>query len=297
MKILKDLLCITLSILILLTGCSNASTKSYDTSILDNARKATSDLGFDDYQNNPFIFEKRYFDVVKTSKDKFSIYVDGINIIVQTTSYNENLEFKPKNVKDISSKYDKICSESKALIYKYIDSSKTLRDKNGIKDYIQRLAVKEAVFNDDDNICAFFSYDDNTVYINSNNSSYICEWIVVHEFVHAISYYTHGCIINNEEYAYNLFNEVMTDIITSSLNPKIDTSIQSGYSCYYSLVYPYINLVGQKAIEAYFYGYNIIYDNINSDEFDFFVIVLENYDTENSDIFYNNLIFKWYATY
>lgn len=74
---------------------------------------------------------------------------------------------------------------------------------------------------------------------------------------------------------------------------SIDNNIKITF--YYSLVYPYINLFGKDAIEAYFYGYDSIYEKIDHNEFHFFVIVIENYGEENSDVYYNNLILKWYA--
>lgn len=289
MKKVKNFLGIILAItmLMLLTGCTNASEKSYDTIVLDNASNMTSVLGFDATQDNPFADGTRYFEVSKSSKYEYVIDVNGTEMKVQLPSDTQSSGFIPKNIKKISSEYKDIISSSKKIIYKYIKSSTILQDKDGIKEYIDKLAIKEATFTKEDDV----------LYINSNNSSYICEWMIVHEFIHAIAYYTHDCKIENEEYAYNQINEVMTDIITSSLNPKIDSSIYSGYSDYYVLVYPYINLVGTKAIEAYFYGYDTIYHSIGKDEFDFFVIVLDHYEVENSDVFYNNLMYKWYATY
>ena len=102
-------------------------------------------------------------------------------------------------------------------------------------------------------------------------------------------------IIENEEYAFNLFNEVLTDMITSTINPQIDKNIQSGYYLYYDLLYPYINLFGKDAIDAYFYGYDNIYKQIEKEEFEFFVILIENFGEESSDVYYNNLMYKWNA--
>lgn len=117
----------------------------------------------------------------------------------------------------------------------------------------------------------------------------------VHEFIHAICYYTHDLNIENEIYANSLFNETMTDIITAALNPNLKAGIKSSYSNYYNFVYPYINLFGETAIEAYFYGYDEIYKQIGEDEFNFFILVTNNLDKEYAEVYYNNMIFKWYA--
>ena len=289
----ERIFCLIVVFLLLLTGCSNSST-NYDAIILDNASLLTSELGFDT-ENNPFADGTRYFNVTKNSKNEFLVDVNGTEMRIRTPDTNTESEYEPQNSSIISKKYEKIIKQSKKLVYQYIDSSTILDDKNGIKNYIDKLSIKEASFTEADYVGAYFSYTDNCVYINRNLSSVICEWMLVHEFVHAISYYTHGCSIEKEEYAFNLFNEILTDIITASLSPKIGKDIQSGYIAYYGLLAPYINLFGEHAVKAYFYGYNAIYEKIGHDEFEFFVIVIENYDAEYSDVYYNNLIFKWYA--
>ncbi len=291
MKKLKRLFIIVMSMLMILSGCSNA-TNNYDSITLENAVKVTAESGFD-LGSNPFVSDSRYFIVTKNSDSTFSVDANGKRMIIQVPSEQSSSEYVPTNVSDVS-KYMKIVAKSKKLVYQYIDTSTILKDKEDVKKYIENLDTKEGSFTDDEGVGAYFSYADSCIYINRNNSEAICEWMIVHELIHAISFYTHNCSIENEEYAFNLFNEILTDIITSSINPEIDRTIQSGYSVYYNLLYPYINLFGENAIEAYFYGYNTIYKQIEKDEFEFFVIVIENYGAENSDVYYNNLIYKWY---
>lgn len=294
MKKLKNLFIIVISMLMIFTGCSNAVEKNYDSMTLENAAKATAESGFD-FDFNPFVDGSRYFTVTKNLKNEFCVDVNGTQIVVQIPSDEPSSEYQPSDKIELSSKNAKIVTKSKALVYQYIDASTVLKDKEEIKNYIESLSVKEATFTDDNSVGAYFSYTDDCLYINKVNSEFICEWMIVHELIHATSYYTHNCSIENEEYPFDMFNEILTDMITASLNPKINTKIQSGYLVYYDLLYPYINLMGETAIEAYFYGYDIIYDQIGKDEFDFFVMVIEYYGAENSDAYYNNLIYKWYA--
>ena len=291
MKKLKRLFVIVTSMLMILSGCSNA-TNNYDSITLKNAANVTAESGFD-FVSNPFANDSRHFTVTKDSDSKFSVDVNGEKMIIQVPSEQSSSEYVPTN--ESVSKQIKIVSKSKKLVYQYIDTSTILKDKKDIKKYIENLNTKEADFTDDEGVGAYFSYADSCIYINRNNSEAICEWMIVHELIHAMSFYTHNCSIENEEYAFNLFNEILTDIITSSINPKMNRGILSGYSVYYNLLYPYINLFGENAIEAYFYGYNTIYTQIEKDEFEFFVIVIENYGVENSDVYYNNLIYKWYS--
>lgn len=294
MKKLKNSLIIVISILMMLTGCSNAVETDYDSILLENASKVNAELGFD-INSNPFADGSRYFTVSKSSKNEFVIDINGTEIIVQIPSKTSSSEYVPSNVSDVSSQNQKIVAKSKQLVYQYIDVSKILKDKENIKNYIDSLATKEGIFTDDDDVGAYFSHTDNCIYINKDNLEHICEWMIVHELIHAISYYTHGCSIENEEYAFNLFNEVLTDMITSTINPQIDKNIQSGYYLYYDLLYPYINLFGKDAIDAYFYGYDNIYKQIEKEEFEFFVILIENFGEESSDVYYNNLMYKWNA--
>lgn len=295
MKRVKGVFCILLAMIMLLAGCSE--TENFDDSILNDAAEITSALGYDNERENPFINSSRSFQVDKVSENEFHIDVNGTSMTVKLVD-EENSSFDLTDIKDIESKYDTMYSASKELVYKYIEESSILLNKEEIKEYLAGLQLKEAVFTDNNDAAAYFSYEDSTVYINTDNSAYVCEWLLVHELIHAIAFCTHEKDIANEEYPYGVFNEVLTDIITASLTPEIDSSIQSGYSAYYFLIYPYINLVGEEAINAYFYGYEHIYEKINQDEFDFWVTtVLENYGAENSEAYYNNLILKWYATY
>jgi len=50
------------------------------------------------------------------------------------------------------------------------------------------------------------------------------------------------------------------------------------------------------AITAYFYGYDIVTtDRILKEELDFFTILLENIGAPATDVYFNNLAFKWCA--
>ena len=297
MKNLKNCMLLIIAMLMMLTGCATASDESYkdyDSIIIQNAEDVTNYSGFD-FGSNPF-YGDRKFTVIKNSPTEFLINVNGTVMIVRIPAKKSSSEYVPTNVCDISTKHSKLVSSSKELIYEYIDASSVLNNKEELKSYIEGVSAKEATFTNEDNVGAYFSYKDSCIYFNKKSSGSICEWMIVHELVHAMSYYTHGCSIEKEEYAFNLFNEVMTDIITASLSPKISKKSQSRYSIYYGLIYPYINLVGIDSIKDYFYGYDEIYNYVGKNEFEFWVIVIENYGAKNSDVYYNNLILKWYAT-
>lgn len=265
----------------------------YDQILLEFASMITSEIGFDRKMDNPFITGSRYFDVIKT-EEGYRIDVNGVERRIQIPSHTYST-YEPKEISDVTEKHQEVISQSKELVYQYIYSSKVLKDKDELKEYIDKIAFKEAYYTDDENVGAYFSHEENTLYINKYASDAVCEWMIVHELVHAISYYTHDMEIEKETYAFDLFNEVITDLVTATMKPKIVNNALSGYSLYYDLLSPYLNLFGIESIEAYYYGYDSIYKKIGKDEFDFFVLVIQNYGAEDTEAFYNNLMYKWYS--
>ena len=168
MKKLRNFVLLTIAMLMLLTGCATASdesNKDYDSIIIQNAETVTDDLGFD-FDSNPFDGNRK-FTVTKNSERRFSIDVDGTEMIVKiqpTKSYSERI---PSDVCDASTKYSKLIFKSKKLICKYIDASSILNNKEELKGYINDLPVEEAtVTNIDEGAAAYFSHTDECIYIN-----------------------------------------------------------------------------------------------------------------------------------
>lgn len=267
-------------------------TIDYDEELLKRANEYTQYTEFAKKEENPFITGNRYFNVNRTNENEFSVDVNGTEMIIRIPeSQNKDYDEPEENTKAIN---NDLIRQSRKKSISYIEKSEILKDKEDIINYIESIEIKKASL-DDVYTGAYFSYKDNTLYINKENEQYICEWMIIHEYIHAISYFTHNCDINNERYAFNEFNEVMTDLIASTMEPELSDGIISGYSDYYSIVYPYISLFGEDAIEAYFYGYEKIFEKISEEEFEFLVIVIENIGEKNSDIYYKNLMYKWYS--
>lgn len=280
-----------------LTGCSKTD---YDSILLTTAANTSSAMGFNSNGENPFETEGRYFTLTKT-EEGYLLDVNGDELQVDIAESENNDEYVPLEATDAEEKYQEVVSSSKKLIYQYIDASKILKNKKDIKKYIDGISIKEADYTDKAYEAAYFSYKDDTMYINKKASFFMSEWMLCHEYVHAIAYFTHDKSIDAETYAFRLFNEIITDMITASMSPEISQNTESGYAYYYYLLSPYFNLFGIDAIEAYFYGYDIIYDKIDKNELDFFVLIIDNSkmlikDEENNYIScYNNLIYKWYS--
>ena len=296
-KILKKLAIFFLIVFLTITGISSL-VPNYDESILKDAKNFTESTDFSDLTVNPFLNTTTRFDVNETKKNgntNFKVNINDtiINIHVKASTGKKIVPiqtFPPSNSER------KIIESSKKKVLKYISRSKILRNKSGIKDFISNLPVREAIFENDEECTGAVFYDEKdfeSIYINKKDINIVCEWMLVHEYIHAIVYYTHGYSVN--DYAYSLFNEIFTDLITASLTPQIADGIKSAYADYFYLIYPYVNLFTGRAIDAYFYGYENIYDFIPKEEFDFFVTVIQNYNMDNFDIYYNNLIYKFYS--
>ncbi len=270
----------------------------YDSIIFNEAKEYVEYSGYNDPSSNPFILENRSFAVTKEQNDDGFIYyanVNGKENEIDVPFISEDNRTTVSNLTDLSDSEDYIATKSLKRIRKYIKSSKILKDKDEILNFIEGIKIQEADFSNEEenmNNGAMFYPEDEAIYINRYNREYVCEWMLVHEYVHAISYYTNGH--QTGIYSHNYFNELLTDVITASMNPKISKDIQSEYYLNSYLIYPYINLFNEKAIEAYFYGYTDIYKEIPKDELDFFVLVLENYGMQYSVQYYNNIVYKWY---
>lgn len=300
---------LSLIVMLVLTGCGQNNTSkaefiSYDEKIINESAEFVNSYWSEAFATNPFANNGRTFEVGKSAKDQ-SMYIVNNNGSVFTVQLvdNPDSEYVPTDISDIkSSKTQKIVNSSKQKISNYIDESTILQDKENLKNCISDLEVKFATFlnsknkKTDEKVGAYFSYKDNVVYIEESCKTEVSEWMICHEMVHALCFYTHKSNIENEEYPYQLFNEILTDIITSSLNPDIQKDSISGYMPYYYLVYPYIDLFGISSIKAYFYGYDVIFDSVETDEFNMFVWTIENYNSaETAVAFYNNLVLKWNA--
>lgn len=306
MKHLKKLFCFFMVTLMSMNGITSTAHAanaevlgSYDSAIINMANSYADSTTYANLDLNPFTQANggRYFNVTEPETDHFEVDVNGTPMTVVISKNGSVEDFEPRNISELDSdNIIDIIESSQEKIENYIDESSILIDKEGIKNYILSLDLKEAEFTNDSNVGAYFSETDSTIYINKDNSNYVCEWMVSHEYMHAIAFYTHDeTELKNVPYAYSLYNEVWTDLLTCSLEPSINESVESFYKGYYSLLYPYINIFKEDAIESYFYGYDSMYQKVSKPELDFFVTVLENFGAENSEAYYNNLILKWYA--
>ena len=246
----------------------------------------------------------RHFNVSKSTNSKIlmerfrveKFYINSDGKQTQIIASNPVFENSTPTVIFNKSKADKkIVKISKRRIFKYIDESNILRDKEKIKKFIDNLPVRDAIFlsYENNDTFALFSPENETIYINKKCKYRLSERAIVREYISAISYYSHN--FEKGTYWHTKFNKLFTDLICVSICRDTLGNKPSSYNDF-TLIFPYINLFGSDSIQAYFYGYENIYKTIPQDEFEFWIMVVEYYNTlKNSEKFYDNLILKWYS--
>ena len=263
--------------MLLFSGCRN--TTSYDVLILDNAKEVIEQWGY--------IPNRTYS--VDFDGSIYTVDINGNQQQIMVPESNENsgkIEAKNLVKEEISTELAAIVEESKELVYSYIETSEILQNKPDIVNYISDM---QAYIVEMDDVAM---YEDGAVYISKQYTYAASEWMIVHELIHAVCDFTNGGV-ENQRYPYNLFNEVMTDIITSSMNPSSAEGTMSGYVMYYDIGYAFIGCFGEKALSSYFYGYDSLVEELG-DELDLFVFSMENMEkNEIALICVNNSINHW----
>ena len=271
---LKRLLALFMAML-MLVGCS--ATTDYEAQILSSAESVLNDWGYIPNRTYSVNFDG-------------SIYTVDINGSQHQISSPKNTTSAPLEItgpkQELTADIERILNSSKDLVCSYVEASKILENKSGIIEYISNIPAYLVEMED----VALYQFD--TIYINSTNTEVVCEWMIVHELVHALADFTNGSI-ENERYPFNLFNEVITDIITSSMNPSIAKGTYSGYAVYHDIGYAFIGCFAEDALYSYFYGYDTLLLELGA-ELDFFVFSLENMEyNEVAFVCVNNSINHW----
>lgn len=283
------------TILATLTGCTIRS--SYDERIINSAEKTWENLGYASVEN-PFEKGDRKFEIKEEeSEGKFEVNLDGTRSIILNEGKVQRGEYSPKSIKPLDKREKSLYESSKEKVVEYIESSEILENKEEFKNFLDKVTIRMATYSEDELVGAYYDNKTNTIFVNELSEDQVCEWMFTHELIHALAYKTHG--ESEYTYMYTQFTEVMTDIITSSLDPELleDELVISGYVPQYWLVYPIFTIFQDEALKGYWYGWEkfFIDEKLDKDEFDLYVLVVANYGQENSEAYFNNLLLKWEA--
>jgi len=117
--------------------------------------------------------------------------------------------------------------------------------------------------------------------------------VVIHELVHVLQHITR----NGLDSRYPMFAEVMTDILTNAVYPNNNVFQLSAYRDYNPSVLNCVGVFREKAIEAFFYGHDVLHDVVPEDEWHLFLYTIEaevrSPDSPYYENCYNRLISKW----
>lgn len=278
---MKKLFSILLIIGVLISVCSCTFNKNVDESLIETSNGILGTWTFE---------EGRTFSVVVDDNNIYHVDINGTEKLVEIEE-KDIVENTKSNISECDLEVMEIVKASKNKVVDYINNSKILKDKEALVEHINNVVVKMADFSIDE--AAEYDSELNSIFINNKNRADVCEWMIIHELVHALYTKTNEGV-ENSKYQNTLFNEVLTDLITAEMEPEIIFEMESKYFSYYLWMYNYLGCVDFDGIEAYFYGYDKVLERIPEAELDVFVESLENEnESEDAVVILTNCINDW----
>ena len=280
----KKIFFMVLAFTLILTSCNGAN-ENYNSYEIDSYESIIINKGIETLEKIDTV-PGRSYSVVKNGNEYIANFNGDIQVF-EIMEYDIS-EIYINNISDVNDKkiIDMINTSLEKVIC-YIKKSDILNEKEEIIEYIKNIPIKMGDFESP------AMYKDNCIYISNLSINYICEWMLVHEYIHALAEFTNKGI-ENEKYSNSMYNETITDIITESLGAKIPNEISSKYIYYYGeTVYLFIGCMKEDVIKAYFYGYENLYEKVDENEMDLFVHSIDNINNEIAFININNFINKY----
>ena len=263
---------------------------NYDEELINLCKQDLSDFMYEMGIENEF--NEIDFEVTFDNKThQYTVSSGGSSLFIEIPKEEDPID-APTKVRSVKDKDTlDLIKRSKKLVYDYINKSTVLVNKSKVCRFIKNLEFSYIVpeMDDTDFVENFANtsacYIKQHVYLNPLEKNTYCEWVFVHELIHAICDYTHD-FSEKGDYFYSRFNECMTELIVSTINPNL--LVPSDYMLYTYLVSPYVGIFGNDALYAYFYSYEPIYKKYNKSAIDLYVHSLEN--LEYSEISYDVLL-------
>lgn len=274
--------------IVMITGCSakfevNAidQTINYEKTLLDTA----SYYGYSTDDIVPQIKSITY-----DSGNLMDEYDDILRITWLDDNYLE-LDYPPNNrrldrfdtslleYQEVKKEYISLFESAREKLFKYIDDSSVLKDKDTIKEKI--LTIELYSCTDPQNIGMFgdnlaFVFYNGAVYLNpdSPNIQYLSEFTILHELFHGLRHFTTNSdsAVYEPRYSCYYFDEAFINILTESCNPAITLPRNVTYEAFsymplHPYLYSYIYFFGTDALEAFFYGYDEFFEMNGGNEF------------------------------
>lgn len=286
---MKRLVCLFLVITFLFSFVACSSSESYDSKLI-KISKAYNKACKEDISNMKQQGVDIAIEVSEVSENEVEVYFNGGTSRIQFENNEDNSEIEITNPEELTKEEQQYVSKAKLSVISYINASEILQEKETLISKIETIKIMAM------DMPTVGLYKNDCVYIDRDElvgfSMECFEFAVTHELIHALAALTNGGV-ENEYYGTKKLNEVITDLITVQIFNK-DINFLSVYSDYYYHGYSYISVFKEKAIKAYFYGYEEIWENTDKTEFDFFV---EAFANAPYDIFAHaytvTLLYKW----
>lgn len=272
-----------------------------DTASKYNDRIEDSDLYFEKVQ-------KETVNIDGVTDDHLIFYMtNGNRLALDTREHNLKLaeggieKFGKFEFTNFSEKELDIIETAKSHVIAYINSSSVLKEKAMLTEAVRAIPFYKYsdVEVDVDGLMntSVATYIDNAIYINQKCEDKFCAYVATHELLHFICDLTNTTLF----YPATTFEEAMTDALTRAIDPCYSTqkAPHYGYSILFDILYPYINVFKEDAIYAYFYGYEDLFEKMDSANFilehDAFVSAMLGYleDPDLADFLTSQIIEKW----
>ena len=248
----------------------------HDERILNRAEKSIGEFAYYKavyYEDSRFkvkMLEDRETFVIAENNETYMVE-NQISMRENNTPSDSIQEEQKKQMRewdDISAfpKYQTVLDESKELLYRYIRESDILRDKECLVSELEKISVKIGEID-----TAGISIRSDEERIICINRSDVRKTVMIHELIHTLQ----DILWNGVDAQNPMFVEIMTDIITNAVYPENNIFQMSMYRDYNQLVLNFIGIFREKAIEAFFYGYDVLYDEITEDEWYLFLYTIE----------------------
>lgn len=286
---------ILLLIITILGGCSTEKTvsdtkKSSETVTIKTANTEKAIVKDSKKISKMFAVDATVNIDVKKKTDRFLMYSGGRKIItmLMPCDFYERNEFEIPEVEEneIPSLYKRLLDKPQKIVLNYISNSDKIEepDKRECRKAVKEVKLHYGTFKTCTTVPIITIK--NEIYINTIFDKYISEYLYLHELVHIISNTTNkGSKYEKCFYRASKLNEVITDLIAFNLakKNKIIAYEDVGYRDYYEPVYYLI--AKYDILKAYYYSnyYQKIIEEIGQNEFDLYVLLVENFNDGKSD--------------
>lgn len=226
-------------------------------------------------------------EVNQVSKDIYDVTLFGDTQQKDFTA-NDYIEEDIQDISEIDETTEKTVKSVRSNVISYINVSSVIKDKDPAIEQINSVEVKFA------EIEGNAIYHTNVIYINKDTSEAACEYAITYGYILALRDYTNGGA-DNVMYKGTRFDKTLTDIICRQLSQQNSNNEHvSDYSDYYYYILVYLDCFKEDALNAYFYGYDSIWENTERDDFDFFVQIFDGVLQDTySYICYIASIYRW----